>query len=80
MKNPERTEYYLPRTAPYLCITPLGKMPGLTDFEIQILVRHKSAGIMEWYSHGRQVVDFMGAGKKLEMSIAVNRTRKIANE
>ena len=46
-----------------------GRMSGLTDFEIQTLARHKSATIMERYSHGRQAIDFAAMKKRLEDGI-----------
>jgi hypothetical protein len=47
-------------------------MSGLNDFEIQTLARHKSAEVMERYSHGQQAIDFISAKKRLEegMSLA----------
>jgi hypothetical protein len=38
----------------------------LTDFEIQTLAQHKSAGIVEHYSHGKQAIDFAAMRKRLE--------------
>ena len=46
-----------------------GRLSGLNDFEIQTLARHKSKGIMERYSHGKQAIDFIEARKKLEVSV-----------
>lgn len=47
----------------------LGRMSGLTDFKIQTIARHKSAGIMEHYSHGKQAIDFTAMKKRLEEGI-----------
>ena len=47
----------------------LGRISGLNAFEIQTLARHKSAGMMERYSHGKQAIDFTEARKKLEGSV-----------
>jgi integrase len=47
----------------------LGRMSGLNDFEIQTLARHKSKGVMERYSHGKQAIDFVEARKKLEAPV-----------
>jgi integrase len=44
----------------------LGRISGLSDFEIQTLARHKSVGIMEHYSHGKQAIDFEAMKKRLE--------------
>jgi integrase len=50
----------------------LGRMAGLTDFEIKTIARHKSVEIMERYSHGQQAIDFVAMKKRLEegMSLA----------
>jgi hypothetical protein len=47
----------------------LGRISGLTDFEIQTLARHKSKSVMERYSHGKQAIDFIEARKNLEVSV-----------
>jgi integrase len=44
----------------------LGRLFGLNDFEIQTLARHKSVGMMERYSHGKQALDFIAMKKRLE--------------
>jgi integrase len=49
----------------------LGRLSGISDFEIQTLARHKSAGMMERYSHGRQAIDFVAMKKRLEEGIGV---------
>jgi integrase len=47
----------------------LGRLAGITDFEIQALVGHKSGAMMEHYSHAGQVLDFTSTRKKLERSV-----------
>jgi integrase len=47
----------------------LGRLAGISDLEIQALARHKSAAMMERYSHASQVLDFAGAREKLEKAI-----------
>jgi integrase len=47
----------------------LGRLAGLNSFEIQTLARHKSVGMVERYSHGRQAIDFLAMKKKLEDGI-----------
>jgi integrase len=47
----------------------LGRLAGITDFEIQALAGHKSGAMMERYSHASQVLDFTAAGEKLEKVI-----------
>jgi len=47
----------------------LGRMSGLTDFEIQTLARHKSVDIMERYSHGKQAIDFVEMKRRLEKGV-----------
>jgi integrase len=44
----------------------LGRLAGLTDFEIQALAGHKSGAMMERYSHAAQVIDLDSARAKLE--------------
>jgi integrase len=44
----------------------LGRLAGISDLEIQALARHKSAAMMERYSHASQVLDFTAAREKLE--------------
>lgn len=51
----------------------LGRMSGLSDFEIQTLARQKSAGIMERYSHGKQAIDFAAMKKRLEAGIGAKQ-------
>jgi hypothetical protein len=46
-------------------------MSGLNDFEIQTLARHKSAEVMERYSHGQQAIDFVSAKKRLEEGMSL---------
>ncbi|MDR2403251.1 MAG: tyrosine-type recombinase/integrase [Spirochaetaceae bacterium] len=47
----------------------LGRLAGISDLEIQALARHKSAAMMERYSHASQVLDFAAAREKLEKAI-----------
>jgi hypothetical protein len=47
----------------------LGRLAGISDLEIQALARHKSAAMMERYSHASQVLDFSAARDKLEKAI-----------
>jgi integrase len=47
----------------------LGRLAGITDFEIQALAGHKSGAMMERYSHAAQVLDFSSAKEKLEMAV-----------
>jgi len=44
----------------------LGRMAGLADIEIQALAGHKSAAMMERYSHASQVIDFTKARDAME--------------
>lgn len=44
----------------------LGRLAGITDLEIQALVGHKDASMMNHYSHASQVLDFNSARAKLE--------------
>ena len=50
----------------------LGRLSGLSDLEIQALAGHRSAAMMEHYSHAAQVIDFKAAlsrmGKILEVT------------
>jgi hypothetical protein len=41
-------------------------MAGLPDITVQALAGHKSAEMMNHYSHAAQVIDFSEARKKLE--------------
>jgi integrase len=47
----------------------LGRMAGISDFEIQALAGHKSSSMMEHYSHASQVIDFVITREKLEKAI-----------
>ena len=47
----------------------LGRMSGLNDLEIQTLARHKSIGMVDRYSHGKQAIDFVEARRKLEKPV-----------
>jgi integrase len=47
----------------------LGRLAGISDFEIQALARHKSGAMMDRYSHASQVLDFQAAREKLEKAI-----------
>ena len=47
----------------------LGRLAGISDFEIQALARHKSGAMMERYSHASQVIDFNAAREKIEKAI-----------
>jgi len=49
----------------------LGRLAGISDFEIQALARHKSGAMMERYSHASQVIDFNAAREKIEKAIEV---------
>jgi integrase len=44
----------------------LARMAGLPDITVQALAGHKSAEMMNRYSHANQVIDFNEARKKLE--------------
>jgi integrase len=44
----------------------LARMAGLPDITVQALAGHKSAEMMNHYSHAAQVIDFSEARKKLE--------------
>jgi integrase len=44
----------------------LGRLAGITDFEIQALAGHKSGAMMENYSHPGQVIDFESTRQKLQ--------------
>jgi len=46
----------------------LGRLSGISDMEIQALAGHKSARIMEQYSHAKQVLDFSAIKAKLEQA------------
>jgi integrase len=48
----------------------LGRMAGISDFEIQALAGHKSGSMMEHYSHASQVIDFATTKEKLEKAIS----------
>jgi integrase len=50
----------------------LGRISGLTDFEIQTLARQTPA-VMNRYSHGQQAIDFAAMKKKLEEGIKVTK-------
>ncbi|MDR1618462.1 MAG: tyrosine-type recombinase/integrase [Treponema sp.] len=50
----------------------LGRLAGISDLEIQALARHKSAAMMERYSHASQVLDFTAAREKLEKATGGN--------
>jgi integrase len=58
----------------------LGRMAGLNSFEIQTLARHKSLGMVERYSHGRQAIDFVAMKKRLENGIGLNTKSDIKTE
>jgi integrase len=47
----------------------LGRLAGISDFEIQALARHKSGTMRERYSHAAQVLNFAAAREKLEKAI-----------
>jgi len=47
----------------------LGRLAGITDLEIQSLAGHKSAKMMDRYSHAAQVLDFAAAKEKLERAV-----------
>ena len=47
----------------------LGRLAGISDLEIQALAGHKSGAMMENYSHGGQVLDFVAARQKLEKAV-----------
>jgi integrase len=44
----------------------LSRALGVSDFEIQALAGHKSAAMMERYSHARQVVDYDSARRRID--------------
>ena len=48
---------------------------GLPDLHVQALAGHKSAAMMDRYSHASQVIDFEAARKKLE---GIGETSKTA--
>jgi integrase len=47
----------------------LGRLAGITDLEIRALAGHKTAVMMDHYSHATQVLDFAAAREKLESAI-----------
>ncbi len=47
----------------------LGRLSGLPDLVVQALAGHKSATMMEHYSHGAQVIDFEAARAALEKAV-----------
>jgi len=47
----------------------LSRMAGITDLEIQALAGHKSAAMMENYSHAAQVLDFEALRAKMNAAI-----------
>ena len=47
----------------------LGRLVGISDFEIQALARQKSRAMTERYSHPRQVINFDIARKKIEKEV-----------
>ncbi len=49
----------------------LGRLAGITDFEIQALAGHKSGSMMERYSHASQVINFEEAKRKLESVVGI---------
>jgi integrase len=49
----------------------LGRLFGITDFEIQALAGHRSGAMMERYSHAGQVLDFVTLREKLEKAVGV---------
>lgn len=49
----------------------LGRMAGLSDLIIQTLAGHKSAAMMEHYSHAGQVLDFTAAREAIEKGLAL---------
>jgi integrase len=49
----------------------LGRLAGITDMEIQAMAGHKSAAMMERYSHASQVLDFAAAREKLEKAVSI---------
>ncbi len=51
----------------------LARMAGLPDITVQALAGHKSAEMMNRYSHAAQVIDFSEARNRLE-----NHENKIA--
>jgi integrase len=48
----------------------LGRMAGLSDLVMQTLAGHKSAAMMEHYSHAGQVLDFAAAREAIERGLA----------
>jgi len=49
----------------------IGRLSGLPDLVIQALAGHKSAAMMERYSHAAQVIDFNEARAKIEKAVNV---------
>ena len=47
----------------------LGRLAGISDFEIQALAGHKDAAMMNRYSHAEQVLDLAAAKEKLERAL-----------
>ena len=47
----------------------LGRLAGINDIEIRAMAGHKSASIMEDYTHAAQVLDFAAAREKLEIAV-----------
>jgi integrase len=46
----------------------LGRISGLSDFEIQTIAR-QTPGVMKRYSHGKQAIDFASVKKRLEEGV-----------
>jgi integrase len=49
----------------------LNRALGISDFEIQALAGHKSAAMMERYSHAKQVVDYDSARRRIDLLSSV---------
>jgi integrase len=52
----------------------LSRLYGMSDLEVQALAGHKSARMMEHYSHADQVIDHEAARKKLESAFMIQTT------
>lgn len=47
----------------------LGRLAGISDLEIQALAGHKSAAMMDHYSHAGQVLDFAAAKRAIDNAV-----------
>ncbi|GHV84241.1 hypothetical protein AGMMS50212_15810 [Spirochaetia bacterium] len=59
----------------------LGRLAGVSDFEMQTLAGHKSGAMMDHYSHGKQAINLEILGQKLgnNLSRQINHDLLFAN-